>query len=98
MALGNPAVGGSKGDTKTSAKHVVAEMEDLRTGVRFPPPPPIQKSTGSRSITKAAQPPLGGAEAALHVTLGLIQMLRALCRIAGRRYWFPPIRIAQNLK
>jgi hypothetical protein len=41
MALRNPAVGGSKGDTKTSAKHVVAEMEDLRTGVRFPPPPPI---------------------------------------------------------
>jgi hypothetical protein len=41
MALGNPAVGGSKGDTKTSAKHVVAEMEDSRTGVRFPPPPPI---------------------------------------------------------
>jgi hypothetical protein len=40
MALRDPAVGGSKSEIKTSAKHVVAEMEDSRTGVRFPPPPP----------------------------------------------------------
>jgi hypothetical protein len=36
LPLGVPRV-----TLKTSAKHVVAEMEDLRTGVRFPPPPPI---------------------------------------------------------
>jgi hypothetical protein len=41
MALRDPAVGGSKSDIKTSAKHVVAAMEDSRTGVQFPPPPPI---------------------------------------------------------
>src|SRR6187200_1422062 len=51
MALGNPAVGGSKGDIKTSAKHVVAEMEDSRTGVRFPPPPPIIVPTPSSQVS-----------------------------------------------
>ena len=62
-------------------------------------PQTIQKYTGSGCPSKkTAQPPRVGAEATLHVTLSLIETLRASRRIAGRRYWFPPIRIAQNLK
>jgi hypothetical protein len=50
MALRDRAVGGSKSDTKASAKHVVAEMEDSRTGVRFPPPPPILYNVKNSSL------------------------------------------------
>jgi hypothetical protein len=46
---------------------------------------------------KAAQPPLVGAEAVLLVTPDLIRA-RASRGIAGRRYRFPPVRIAQDLK